>query len=264
MFLDEAVKNTPELQTPILVNAYFDESGKLKDPNSEIVCFGGFAGPFKQTFAFVNKWDKCIKDAGLASTSMKEAIHFNGPYHGWKTAEGGPAKRDHVLRTLAHILADSGLLIITAPMTSAEFNAKPDWERKKFWDDLEYCGFEACINAVLHHAASLMLHVTCDLSEQYAEKCITLYNLLRKSDPLVKSRCMALTFGDDTHHSGLQAADMIAYCSRAEHMTAEPKHPIIQEIIGILRSPDRQVASFVYDKDAELGGGKLKSDTIKA
>jgi hypothetical protein len=136
--------------------------------------------------------------------------------------------------------------------------AMPHTLRERFWHDVQYCGFEACISGALHQSANAVLHVTCDLSEEYARNCVTLFNKLRARDVMIKARCFALTFAEDERHAGLQAADMIAYCSRAEHTEREPQ-PIVQQIIEILRTKDRKVGALVYRADGDgPGSGELR------
>jgi hypothetical protein len=99
--------------------AFFDESGKLA--NSEVVAFGGCAGPMNAAAEFSHDWEAFLVSNGLMYTSMKDAMHFRGPYLGWKDNSG---KRDDVLRGLAQLLADSKLLMIATPMTTAEFKGR--------------------------------------------------------------------------------------------------------------------------------------------
>jgi hypothetical protein len=252
---EEAVKNSPELTVPQMVNAHFDESGKLGD--SEIVAFAGCAGTTKAAWDCAAKWTEHLKVARISYTSMKDAIHLNGPYAMLRAETDSEKKRDALLRTLARTVADSGLLLVAAPMTSAEFKSLPSSQRARFWNDLQYCGLEACISGVLHQGPNFVLHVTCDISEQYAQKCVALFNKLRSRDPLIRARCFAITFADDTKHVMLQVADMIAYCSRAEHLTSKKPEPIITELIETLRSPDQQVGSYVWRPSAGPGQGEI-------
>ena len=240
---------------PVLWEASFDESGKLAD--SEIVVFGGCMGPREAVEDFGTKWVERLRRDGLQYTSMKEAIHFQGPYVDWKA---NTDKRDAVLRDLAKLLGDSSLLMMSSPITTSEFKALPSHQQKKLGNDPQYCGFEACIVSTLSQAPNLVLHAVCDLSEQYAERCITLFNTLRKRNETVKARCFALTFADDTRHSGLQAADMIAYCSRADHQrSTKTPVPIVEEIIGILNSHGGNTNWFVWKAGSEgLGHGEIE------
>src|ERR1035437_1760672 len=235
-----------------LVMACFDESGKLHD--SDIVAFGGCVGSPDYIDQFSTQWAERLRRDGLAYTSMKDAMHFHGPYSRW---DGNETKRDAVLRDLTAMIADSELLMISSPMTSAQFKALPPEQRRRLWNDPQYCGFEACIAGILKDSQDTALHVVCDLSEQYSEKCITLFNKLRSRNRVVKERCFGISFADDEHHAGLQAADLIAYCARADHQrAARPPEPIVDALISTLTSHGGEGGWFVYRADgAGIGHG---------
>jgi hypothetical protein len=246
MAAEEFVKNSPDLASPQFVVAYFDESGKLAE---DVISFGGCAGVPEQTQLLNVKWSKILNDAGIAFTSMKDAMYFQGPFRKWKDSDDGPAKRDELLLSLAKAIVETGMLIIASPMTKEEFSASTHQFRERFWHNLQYCCFEACVSGVLHKSANAVLHVTLDLSDEYAQKCIALFNKLRERDALVKARCFAISFADDKKHAGLQAADMIAYTYRAEHTERELPR-IIQQIIALFKTEDRAMGALVYRMDS--------------
>jgi hypothetical protein len=254
MLAEEAGRNTPELSRRVVLNGYFDESGKLGD--SEIVSFGGCFGVIESTLNLNAAWGKLLGQEQLSHVSMKEAMHFQGPFLKWKNLEGGQQKRDDLLRALAQSILDCGMLVVSCPFPSADFKALSQLQRRRFWNDPQYASFEACITGALHLTANTFLHITCDLSEEFSPKLVTLYAKLRNRDPFVKARCFALTFADDELHGGLQAADMIAYCSRAEHMTADAA-PIVKELIEMFHTSDRAEAKLRYGHGADLGDGEL-------
>jgi hypothetical protein len=235
--------------------AFFDESGKLA--NTEVVAFGGCVGPMDATAEFSRGWEAFLVKNGLMYTSMKDAMHFRGPYLGWKD---NPSKRDDVLRGLARFLADSRLFMIATPMTTAEFKGLPQAQREKFWNDVEYAGLEACIIGVLSQSPRIFVNAICDLSEEYSEKCIKLFHKLRARDEVIKTRCVAITFADDKRTSGLQAADMIAYCSRANHQRSKiPPDPLIDELVSILASHGTSEDLFAWKADGKgLAHGEIE------
>lgn len=236
--------------------AFFDESGKLSD--SAIVAFGGCAGPMDATIEFGREWEAFLVNNGLTHTSMKEAIHFHGPYEGWKN---NAARRNEVLRGLAKMVADSALLMIATPMTADEFKKLPQLRREQFWNDLEYAGLEACTMAVISQRPNIFVNTVCDLSTDYSEKCVKLYHKLRGRNDAIKSRCIAITFADDERTSGLQAADMIAYCARADHQRqSKPPKPIVEELIKILGTHGTRADWFVWKAEGEgLGHGEIET-----
>jgi hypothetical protein len=247
--------NMSDLVGPVLWEACFDESGKLQ--LSDIVSFGGCAGPREAMTEFCGLWERCIKQAGLSYTSMKDAMRFEGPYSGWKD---NILKRDQLLTDLAKLLLKSELVMISAPMATAEFKALPAQEQESLWNDVEYCGFEACTTGILEMAPNLALHVICDLSEQYAPTCVDLFNKLRTRNEHVKAQCFAITFADDKRHAGLQAADMIAYCSRADYLrSARTPDPIVQDLLDILSVRGNSTHWFVWKAGGKgIGHGQTE------
>jgi hypothetical protein len=250
-----------ERETSLLIQGSFDESGKLHD--SEIVAFGGCVGTAAQMAALLPVWSGLLQENKLTHTSMKEAMHFRGPYEGWGEQI---SRRDALLRAMARTIIDSKLMIVATPMTSREFKALPQEQKKKYGGDLQYCGFEACISVMLHTLPGASLHILCDLSEEYSEKCVRLFHKLRSRDALAKKSFYALTFADDERLPGIQAADMIAYCARAEHLrAAKVPEPIVEELISIFGLSANQItASYAYRADEEgLGHGFLQGDIPK-
>jgi hypothetical protein len=131
--------------------AHFDESGKLADP-SGTVAFGGCAGRSEDVYAFARQWAEFLRERGLTHTSMKDAVLFQGPYENWKDNR---TKKDEVLVGLANMLASSKLLMIAAPITTADFKALPPSQQKSFWNDVQYAALEACIMGVLPNPRNL-------------------------------------------------------------------------------------------------------------
>ena len=234
--------------------AHFDESGKLAD--TAIVAFGGCAGRYEDVYEFCQGWAAFLQGHGLTYTSMKDAIHFHGPYENWKD---NAAKRDEVLVGLANMLARSKLRMIATPVTTAEFKALPAPQQKSFWGDVQYAALEACTMGILADHPRSFIHVICDLSEEYSEKCVKLFNKLRARNEVIKSRCVAITFADDKRTLGLQAADMIAYCARAEHLGIEPSDPIVTKLIEILGTHGTETGWFAW----KVGGGGLGHGEIE-
>jgi hypothetical protein len=140
---EEADRNTPE-PARVMLNGYFDESGKLGD--TEIVSFGGCYGVHEGTKKLNELWELRLRQDEIRHTSMKEAIHFQGPYLKWYGSADGEQKRDNLLRDLARAIIASGMLVISSPMPRRGFEALSQAERKEFWNDPQYSSFEACVN----------------------------------------------------------------------------------------------------------------------
>jgi len=233
---------------PEPVTAFFDESGKLA--NNEFVCFGGIASEQSNMLAFANTWSDLLIARGLPHFSMKEAMNFTGPFEGWRART---SERDQLLRDL--LLSTSQVNRVSCAFSSIQFRALPQEERKAYHDPA-YMLFEGCVKAVISRNPQVGIIVTCDLSEEYSERCLKMYHKMRKRWPEIKQRCFALSFADDERLPQLQAADMIAYLQRASKIR-ESRAPeaVIAEMIGILERK-REVQTVHY-QERELGGAVI-------
>lgn len=245
---------------PTIVHGCFDESGKWVDSAGVFV----FAGIVISQSALSNltiKWEARLKADGLSHTSMKEAMHFHGPY---KHLKQSPELRDAVIRDLAQLIFEAPSLRVATPMemtTLDAFRKLPQADQKKLGNDPYYAGFESCIIGALHSRADILIHIVCDLAEQYSEKCVAAFHKMRRMRPLIKERCVAIAFADDERHTGLQAADLIAYCARAQVLSESGTKPapIVQEIIDLFNTQDQSVHTVSYALGGTgLGDGELE------
>jgi Protein of unknown function (DUF3800) len=251
-FLPFAGVSMPQ-SIPVL--ACFDESGKLKD--SEFVAFGGIVCPASVIQSIFPVWQDRLKKDGLSHISMKEAIRLDGPFFKWRHVPDGKELRDAVVSDLATIIA--GMTKVTSECETSVFKSLPQKEREKFGNDPQYACFETCIRGALTMRNDFQLQVVCDLSEEYSEKCVSLFHKLRRRHPDIKARTLGICFSDDDVHIGIQAADMVAYCHRAnstfEKNRAEP-HPLVVEIIRMFSSAD------VTNGVVTFGPGGLGTGTV--
>jgi len=244
-----------------IVHACFDESGKWVD-SAGVFVFGGIVIFQNSLKLLADEWVKRLGVDGLPHTSMKEAMYFEGPYKALKDDSG---KRDAILRDLANLIAAAPSLRVATPMertTLDAFKALPRSDRKKLGDDPYYAGFESCIVGALQSRPDILLHIVCDLAEQYSEKCVAAFHKMRRMQPTIKARCLAIAFADDETHVGLQAADMIAYCARAEVLAKSGKMelaPVVREVIEIFNGQDQSSHAVVYRTEGKgLGDGEFE------
>ena len=213
----------PTKVTPVL--ACFDESGKFRD--TEMTTFGGVM--IRRT-DFCHSWRQQLQEYSLPYTSMKDAMSFSGPFKPWGDMADGKLKRDELIRRFGKLLLESGVIRTHSTIPSVEFNTLSRADKKSLGGDPQYACFQACIMGLLTQFPDAQIHILCDLSTQYSEKCLKLYHKLREREPLVKDRTSGICFGDDEVHSGLQAADMVTYCARSKETKGIPVHPLVQEI----------------------------------
>jgi hypothetical protein len=147
--------------------------------------------------------------------------------------------------------------------TLEAFKALSQSTRKKMGNDPYYAGFETCIIGALQSRVDILLHIVCDLAEQYSEKCVAAFHKMRRLRPDIKARCVGIAFADDENHAGLQAADLIAYCARAEVLAKNDNEPapIVREIIEMFNAQDQSEHAVVYRVEGKgLGDGEFESE----
>jgi hypothetical protein len=231
------------------LHGFFDESGKLKD--TESFCIGGCVMTAELRNLVTAQWAQVLFSESLSHTSMKDAINFHGPYREWK---GQTERRDAVLRKLAGILMNNRVGCMSVSVKSSAFAALSQDEQEQLWKNIYYPAFEGVILGFLEHAdADLTLYF--DLAEEYSERCVKLFNLLRTKRPEAKKRCLGISFLDDEVTPCLQMADMISYCGRIVESELPSKHAIVNELIEALRSDDRRVGRVVYK--TRIGDGEV-------
>lgn len=229
--------------------AYFDESGKLHD--STCVVFGGCVFDPPVLEAVLAGWLVRLRQDGLEATSMKEAVWLRGTFASWK---GQEARRDALLLDLAAMI-QSRMLRIASTIHTAEFIALPETDRRRLGNDPQYAAFEACVRGIWDLPERCLVHIVCDLSEEYSARTVALFHKLRRLNEVARLTCPLITFADDHLEPGLQMADMVAYCARAELLKATtPVPPIVERLIGIFGMAD-QKASTMYYRYGSLGLG---------
>ena len=86
---------------------------------------------------------------------------------------------------------------------------------------------------------------------------------MRRLRPDIKARCVGIAFADDENHAGLQAADLIAYCARAEVLAKNDNEPapIVREVIEMFNAQDQSEHAVVYRVEGKgLGDGEFESE----
>ncbi len=221
----------------MVLQVFFDDSGKLAD--QEMVVFGGCLLTTDHLVVMSERWTDTLKESGLSYLSMKDAMNFEGEFKNWKKDKSHnerEADRDALLVRLVSTADFDVKAYPTAGVSSAEFKALPDDQRKKLKDP-HYCTFEACMNRAIDLVVQgEFLHVYCDSSENYAKECIGLYHKLRMRDPEFRKRCVAITFAEDEAFPPLQLADVVAYCVRKQKTDSSNLPRVVRNILAIIQA----------------------------
>jgi Protein of unknown function (DUF3800) len=233
--------------------AFFDESGKLAD--TKVVAFAGCIAGYPEWEVMGNKWMALIRGK-VAYVSMKDAIHFTGPFEGWRNRVD---ERDALLEQLAELAIDHISYWIPFVMTEDDFNRLPQSQRKQFKSP-SYMGFEACVRAIADHNKNQQFVVIYDSSEEYSALCLKMYHRMRRQNPNVKEHCASITFAEDQRLPPLQLADMMAYCSRANTLKdRQPIPPIVERLYSILNKYECVGRyDLVYRHEDDLGEGSIE------
>jgi hypothetical protein len=229
--------NMPPL---IVTMGFFDESGKLKD--SEITVFAGVLLRTESTL--YQEWHAALQKFGIPFVSMKELMHMEGPFCDWHNSQDGEQRRELLVQELTRIVMEPGVMRVSCRIASKDFNSLPERTRKLLGRDPHYASFEACIRSCLEACLDIQLHITCDLYDQYSESCVKLFHKVRMLRPDIKARTSGICFSDDEVCLGLQAADLVAYCARADAgRNAKTPHPVIEQAISTFATQDRKSIS---------------------
>lgn len=201
----------------ILIGA-FDESGKLDD--TEHVSFAGFVAKPAKWEEFREEWRRLLRPHKIKYWKTCDAVHMNGGYARFR-------KREKDLRTLitklAELICKYAIEAMSGSISTSEFKQLSQDARKKLKDP-QYCAFESCVRMLVSSAEvdpGDTFTLVCDDSDEYAEHCLKLYTRLQKST-VISKRIVGLCFADDKKYEPLQAADLLAFCERAERREEPP------------------------------------------
>jgi len=234
----------------MMIHAYFDESGKFKDP-SDFVVFGGIVGRIDETSVFTREWRELL-GPDIAYISMKDAMRLETPFRGWTEA-----RRDELLIECAKLIKSRSGMSFVSEISKADFATLPEPLRKKLRDPI-YGGFEVCVRALVREFPNRDLCLWCDESEEYASTCLKTYQMVKSKSLDLKPRLVSLAFGDDTKFPGLQAADMVAYVANRILREASNAPRIVREIHSILRADKGSKKHMIYTDTASLGSGIME------
>src|SRR5665213_1283875 len=146
--------------------ACIDESGKLAD--TEVVALSGCLANQEKWETFDELWCRLLLAERIPHLSMKDAIHFHGPFKNWCLDDPNrTARRDALLTNLAKLIGQYTSRV-SSPMIAATFKALPAQQREKLGNDIHYCGFETCLRSAMEVYPNASFSIICDLSEEYA------------------------------------------------------------------------------------------------
>lgn len=197
----------------VLLDAYFDESGKFRDRS--VVSFCGVVGSPGQIDRFADDWSALLRRAGLESLTMKEALRHWEPLSVKLPAIGVEDRAKALLPFVDAIKHNFGLIIGIA-LDVASFTAISEQAKKQLGGNPQYAAFTRIIIELISSTRDTGFNVICDDEEETAPQVYKLYRKVRLNYPSARERIKCLSFGDDEFFMPLQAADMMASLIRLE------------------------------------------------
>jgi hypothetical protein len=258
---------SPRLGMPMLhgqgeslmaIQVFFDESGHVADHPH--VVFGGCVASSEAALAIGERWESTLKEYGLESISMKDAMGLHGNLRTWRTS-GSRKEREDARDVLVLRLVKEAILnvkfFVSCIVTTEDFKGLPEKQRKALKDP-EYMGFEGCMLQVMSHEdAQDPIQICYDNAEEYAIEVLKLYKRMRVLNPEFKKRCANLTFAEDQFFAALQLADVYAYCIRESHRPDRELKPLVRKLLAIMEPDGPTDIGFTYHANGALGQGVL-------
>ena len=227
-------------------SAIFDESGTHE--SSELIVFGGLIAHQEELNKLSHEWNRRLEEFDRSVTFF-HMVEFNRRYQ--TSTESERQKLDSLVSDLADMICERVTEGCLNSITASEFKALPQEQRKRYNNPFYYA-FEAGISALAKASQSPAdnISLTCDDSDD-AEKCLAAFKRLKRLHPHMVAKLSCISFTDDKFYPPLQAADMFAYCYRAELVSAAP---------GLWQKPRAIIKSAFAD--VEKSEIRLENDEV--
>lgn len=191
---------------------FVDGAGKPQP--EQYVAYCGYLIENGAAEEFFSRWQKLLWDEFIPSLSMKECRNWRGEAWELKRRQWGEqadAKRQALLMSLADVVSDSRVFAFGHAVNTSACRAKQI-------EPTEYYLFVKLLESLfqLQGPQDLELIVVVDEEESAAERIYKFYRKLRLERKDLANQIKLIGIGDDRAIPGLQAADMLAYCTVAE------------------------------------------------
>jgi len=197
------------------MDAFFDESGFHA---SNVIAFCGVAADTPALDRFNPAWGSLLVRADLEYLEMKSALN---PRRKLSSRVGAhtPKERADFLMPFVNVIREHLDIGVVVAVDVKEYQRLPKKMRSELGsvDDPIYAAF---LHALLTVSGSLRdgdhLGFVCDDEESTAEPCYKMYRKAIKRSVVARKAMSSLTFANDRHYPGLQAADLLASLARRE------------------------------------------------
>ena len=195
-----------------MLEAYFDDSGKEADQSNRFVCIAGYLSFVSCWEEFNRKWACLLQEHKLPELHMKH----------WKSIARQNGWTNHhasaVLNDFVDVIRESDVWGFGAGVDVQQWRALSRERRAQFGSAQEFAmqrTFRMIVDVMYEHALTVPLNLVFDQDEEFSKPRLTRYYGIRKFDPVVRSRAAIISFADAKLCYSLQAADLLAYLTRA-------------------------------------------------
>lgn len=209
----------------VLLEAYFDDSGQESDRSNRFVCIAGYLSPTSYWGDFNKRWECLLLKHGIPDLHMKE-------WSAIKRAKGWTdSYADSVLDEFIDVIRASMLWGFGAGVDARQWAALPAPKRKQYGSAQEFVMqrvFRMIMDQVSKAGLEAYINLVFDQDEAFSKPRLTRYFDVKKIDSLAKKRAAIISFADAKVCYSLQAADLLAYMTRArllERANSKPESP---------------------------------------
>jgi hypothetical protein len=115
----------------VILRGYFDDAGKLSDPESPSLVIAGFVAPVSSWEALILRWEPIAAKHSLSYFSGKECEHGTGEFDRKKNQRWSvPQNRWNVRSEFASAIIETGLAGFVAGVVAADYRVLEASERK--------------------------------------------------------------------------------------------------------------------------------------
>jgi hypothetical protein len=230
----------------LVLRAYLDESGKLKNPGETASAIGGCIASANQWTAFEGQWLNVLRmpQFNIKQLHMNNLESSTGEFVGWDDE-----KKDVFLDLLLDVMKNHTIKYLGAVVPLTSFNELDSVSKIKLCDPYFIC-LEDSILFAAEVAKDLFdppeyVEIICDRNAQFQAKALKSYAAC-ESHPAVGDRLAMIGFGRMDRILPLQAADLVAY------ELLQAGRMILDHGQNIIDNSRRCLARLIADKNPEF------------
>jgi hypothetical protein len=196
----------------MLLEAYFDDSGKESESGHRFVCIAGYLSPTSVWDAFNQNWEGLLLRHGIPELHMKRWKSIRSE-KGWTDAQADAALNDFV-----DLIRQGHLWGFGAGVDAHQWKTLPREKTNKLGSAQEFVMqrvFRMIMDEVGKSGLVAHINLVFDQDEEFSKPRLTRYYDIRRIDPLAKERAVIISFAAASQCPALQAADLLAYLTRA-------------------------------------------------